>query len=202
MPCRLPISQLYRENVDMLRSMAWKYTRATGLPYDTFFAEAQYIFCRAVEKYDDAHPSASKFSHYLYNQLHALTHIVEKANSAKSKSTSYLGDALGDTSGDDSALTLEAQVGCTDFQFTAREVDEYLVQMSPEAQQLVDWQMFGELDPPPTAKAKKKPLTAWSVFQRRTSKEGWTWPQTQKAFTELQDTLSAYIAAADLEEVL
>lgn len=193
---------LYAQFKNMLYARSWEHARKYSLPFEDFLSEAHVIFCNAIMSYD---PTKSSFSGYLYGRLDALSHMADNREypwQSRTLNDSWI--SLRATVQDgvpvvgwDSVLPSSSSHAV----IVEAEMSEYVCAMSPDAQQLYDWQQYGDLNPPETAKAKVKPLTAWSVFQRKTKQVGWTWQRTQQAFNELRMVMDNYRFARDIELV-
>ena len=191
---------LYRQFKSMLYARSWEHARKYQLPFEDFLSEAHVIFCNAVISHD---ASKSGFSNHLYNRLDALSHLADNQEYPwrdRMRTDSWVCSVTPSnnsqhTVGWDSLLPSTSAHAA----MVESELSEYMDTLSQDAYQLYDWQRFGDLNPPETAKAKVKPLTAWSVFQRKAKQSGWTWQRTQQAFNELRMVLDNYRFARDLE---
>ena len=197
-------TQLYRDNQSLLRARSWQHARAYKLPFEDFMSEAHLIFCNALMTYDPSR--GASFTTYLYNRLDALSHLAtnqEKPWQERTRSDTWLCDHIPTSSSEFAVTGWDSVLPSASARASviAYELKDYEAAMTADARQLYDWQQFGDLNPPETAKAKIKPLTAWSVFQRKAKQSGWTWQRTQQAWNNLRMVLDNYRFARDLEPV-
>lgn len=73
------------KNLNLLRSLAWKFHRATGLEYQELFSEAALAYCLATKKYDPS--KGCKETTFLYFCIkNALINFCKKERRLESRS--------------------------------------------------------------------------------------------------------------------
>jgi hypothetical protein len=194
---------LFVQYVPLLRTVAWKYARQYQVDADDLYGEAQLIFCRAVRTYDPAR--GVPFTNYLYGQLKTLTNQALRDHNYHIRNQTSVQDS---SDAEDFTMDSVDLLGSFDPRLVRLEVAEYTQRLSQDAQQIIDWDTYGELQPPSTAKAKVcTTLTAWSIYQRKAGKPtklnpnkvGWTWERTQHAWNELVVVAKAMRNSANLQ---
>jgi RNA polymerase sigma factor (sigma-70 family) len=194
-------SELYKQFSRMLYKFVWKYQHLPAVTREDLLGEAHLIFCQAVRSFDPSR--GASFSTHLYTQLESITHYITKQVRQSSRTATNLPDSEDEAE----AVSLLDCIGFADPSFAQMEWSQYYKVLTPDAKEIVDWHRFGELDPPKTAKTAKKPLTAWSVFQRKAGpasktapeKAGWTWKRTQEAYSHLEEVLKEFTVAKPVD---
>lgn len=77
------------ENINLIRKIAWKFQKKTGLEFDELFQEAAYGYCLALEDWDEEKSNGCKLSSFAYRRMYfRLINFCKKETKRASKTSS------------------------------------------------------------------------------------------------------------------
>lgn len=151
----------FEKYVNMIRSRAWEYSKASGIDYSELESQGYLIYCECLEKYDI---TKSGFSTYLYIQLNRLGDFVRTYKRQKGVCIQdYFGKDV-----QDSELNLEEEIeSCEEGLSLSSFLSEAKEFLSQDAFEIIEWIVLRSWE----RKNKRTPTISMAVKHFNKSKE-------------------------------
>ncbi len=160
-------TRLFKENINLLRKLAWSFHRTTGVEWDELFSEACLSFILSLRSYK---PKKGKLSTHV--QTCITNHLIDFTR--RYHDITPASNILDDE-------TFRHSEGETDTSFL-----DTLHSLSEEAQYVCNV----ILSNPEEFLEESKRLARKHVVDRL-RKEGWSWPKIWRSFREIKSALKA-----------
>jgi len=159
------------DDLNLIRKIAWSYTRSTGMEFEELLSEACLAYLEAEPKYNPQRGQKSTFMyHTITNRLNNITQKEQRRNSKESSTDDW--------------ENFNLQMLSPEDKLTAKERwREILGKLSPEAKLICE--LVKELNLP-----TEKPKHCKTVIKTALKKAGWSGYKIQKTFHELKEVFS------------
>lgn len=158
--------QLVRDHINLIRKIAWSFSRTTGLEWEELFGEAELALVYAIRSYN---PEKCKLSTWIYKRVTShLTTTIKKEKRHKNNVELHEEYGYGEN-------TEESQLNMISIFDT----------LSPEATEVC--QMI--LENPLEFLESSSKLSRGHVY-RKLRKVGWPWEKIWSTFNEIREVLN------------
>jgi len=180
-------TKLYRENEKMIRSMAGKVSRITGIEKDEVEAQGNLIFCECLQRYEE---NRGDFSKYLSTSLHFGLYKFAKCEAEISDNFIVRSDEeMVFGNGMESKIDTQIREKLTYVPDYTEIVDATFKNLSTDSQYICGLTLCPEIKVR-TKTYKSEKITKKDLTNHLRS-EGWKFSRIERAFYEI----SAYVGS-------